>query len=121
MARRKNYKYGDFPVFQYQSFDSQSITFGDRPVVPLERIQFTDRSADELFKSKDEDHDLEIVELDPPADDDDAYDGYDGEDDRKHDGMVTRGLLFTFADPSTRYCRRWGGGSCRGRSTRRAC
>ena len=118
MARRRNYKYGDFPVFQYQSFDSQSITFNDRPVVPLERIQFTDRSADELFKPKDEDYDLEIVELDPPADHDD-WD--DGEVEPKDDGMVILGLLITHSNPSTRYRRGRGGGSCRGRSSRRPC
>ena len=71
-------KYGDFPVFQYQTFDSDSVTFKDPPpVVSVEDIQFTDRSADELTKPEDPDPEPEIIELDGPGDDaaDDAPEG----------------------------------------------
>ena len=47
-------KYGDFPVFQYQTFDSGSVSFTGQPVIPLERVQFADRDADELYQSNDE-------------------------------------------------------------------
>ncbi len=75
-------KYGDFPVFQYQTFDSDPISFASQPVIPPERIQFTDQDADELYQSNDEGPELEIIELDGPGDD-------VAEDNRsKEDGMT---------------------------------
>lgn len=74
-------KYGEFPVFQYQTFDTGSVSFAEQPVIPPERIQFTDRSADELYQSNDEGPEPEIIELDCPGDD------MDGADGPKDDGM----------------------------------
>ena len=74
-------KYGEFPVFQYQTFDSSSISFTDQPVIPPERIQFTDRSADELYQSNDQGTEPEIIILDGP--DDNAAD----DDGPRDDGM----------------------------------
>ena len=74
-------KYGEFPVFQYQTFDSGSISFAGQPVIPPERIEFTDRSADELYQSNDERPEPEIIELEGPGDDVASDDG------TKDDGM----------------------------------
>ena len=56
-------------------FDSSSISFTDQPVIPPERIQFTDRSADELYQSNDQGTEPEIIVLDAP-DDSAAGDGW---------------------------------------------
>jgi hypothetical protein len=87
MPRRRDFKYGEFPVFQYQTFDRDSCTFTDRPIIPPERILFTDRSADDLYKSDEPEPELEIIELDPPADD--AGDEPSVDDGPRDDGMST--------------------------------
>lgn len=50
MPRRKTFKYAELPVFKYQTFDQSSLTFTDHPIVPPEKINFSDRSTDDLFK-----------------------------------------------------------------------
>ena len=61
-------KYGEFPVFQYQTFDSDAVSFTGQPVIPPEQIHFTNRDADELYQFNDEGPELEIIELDGPGD-----------------------------------------------------
>ncbi len=60
MAPRKDYKYGEFPVFKYAEVASDSCTF-----VPPERIHFTNRKTDDLFKPKDPEPEPEVIVLDP--------------------------------------------------------
>lgn len=81
------FKYAEVPVFQYQTFDIDSCTFTDRPIIPLERVQFTDRNADDLYKSKDPDAELEVIELDPPTDP--PAEDTPAENAPKDDGMPT--------------------------------
>ena len=56
-------------MFQYQTFDSGSVSFTGQPVIPLERVQFADRDADELYQSNDEGAEPEVIVLDGPGDD----------------------------------------------------
>lgn len=54
MPRRKDFRYAELPVFKYQTFDPNSLTFTDHPIVPPEKINFSNRSAEELFTHDDD-------------------------------------------------------------------
>ena len=73
--RSRQFKYAELPVFKYQTFNPESLTYTDHPIIPPDRISFTDRNADDLFKSEEPAalH-MEILELDPPAKDEHADD-----------------------------------------------
>lgn len=40
---RPRVKYADLPVFKYQTYDPNSLSFVDHPVIPADRIIFSDR------------------------------------------------------------------------------
>jgi hypothetical protein len=86
MAPRQDYKYGEFPVFKYAEVASDSCTF-----VPPERIQFTNRKTDDLFKPKEHDPEPEVIDLDPEPEIIDL-------DDPGHDGRSSRLVDVACAD-----------------------
>ena len=83
MSETECFKYAKLPVFNYQTFDRDSCTFTDHPIIPPERIQFTDRNADDLYKPDPESEMTEVESPPNPLADDAAAEGGS-----KDDGMV---------------------------------
>jgi hypothetical protein len=73
MPRKNNFQYAQLPVFKYQTFDRESLTFTNHPIIPPERIVFSDRHADDL--KGDEPAEPEVIELDSPTKDIEVLDG----------------------------------------------
>ena len=72
MGRRsRQFKYAELPVFAYQTFDREPVTYSERPVIAYDKINFSDRHADSSDQPEEEaaPPELEILELDPPSKD----------------------------------------------------
>ena len=70
MGRRsRQFKYAELPVFAYQTFDREPVTYSERPVIAYDKINFSDRHADSSDQPEEEaaPPELEILELDPPS------------------------------------------------------
>ncbi len=53
MARPNQYQYAQLPVFQWRTFDRDTLTFSSHPIIPSERIFADHPFADDPFKNVD--------------------------------------------------------------------
>lgn len=66
-----HHQYAQLPVFQWRTFDLNTLTFSTHPIIPPERLYPSYSYADDRFKSND---------LPPPVIDDNPNEPLAGED-----------------------------------------
>jgi hypothetical protein len=54
MAQKVPFQYAQLPVYQYRTFDLNTLTFSSHPIIPPEQILFNNQRTDEPSK-KDQD------------------------------------------------------------------
>jgi hypothetical protein len=53
MAQQYYYQYAQLPVFQWRTYDRNTLTFSAHPIIPPERLYPSYLYADDRFKSND--------------------------------------------------------------------
>lgn len=49
----RSFGYAQLPVYQYQTWDREALSYTNHPIVPPDRIIFTNRDVDEERRQKD--------------------------------------------------------------------
>jgi len=60
-----SFRYAQLPVFKYRTFDIETLTYTDHPIIPPERINFSDHDTDDVFKN-DDSEELQAENVDLP-------------------------------------------------------
>ena len=75
--------------FNYQTFDWHSCKFTNHPIIPTERIRFSDRHTDDLYKSDDAATEPELEDTSAPSPEPDPVEPMAGDDPPEGGGMFT--------------------------------